>query len=163
VGAKIAVVMESHFGERMAPPPSTERVLEDGRKGRKNKKGFYTYDGKNKRVDPTVYAVLPGGSSRRRIDRKAIQDRLTMAFLNEAVACLEDGILRSPRDGDVGAIFGLGFPPFLGGPFRYLDTLGAAAAVEALDRLRGAHGPRFEAAGMLKDMARKGDRFHAAA
>jgi 3-hydroxyacyl-CoA dehydrogenase/enoyl-CoA hydratase/3-hydroxybutyryl-CoA epimerase len=163
VGAKVALVMERHFGERMAAPPSTAKLLEDGRKGRKSQKGFYTYDGKKKRVDPTVYTVLPGGASRRRFDRKDIQERLTLAFLNEAVLCLQDGILRSPRDGDVGAIFGLGFPPFRGGPFRYLDTLGAAVAVDALDRLRAAHGPRLEAAGMLRDMARKGDRFHAAA
>jgi 3-hydroxyacyl-CoA dehydrogenase/enoyl-CoA hydratase/3-hydroxybutyryl-CoA epimerase len=163
VGEKIAVVMERHFGERVAPPPSTARVVEDGRKGRKNKKGFYTYDGKKKRVDPSVYAVLPGGPSRRPFGRKDIQERLTMAFLNEAVMCLQDGVLRSPRDGDVGAIFGLGFPPFLGGAFRYLDTLGAGAVVATLDRLRAAHGPRFEAAGLLRDKARTGEGFHAAA
>jgi 3-hydroxyacyl-CoA dehydrogenase/enoyl-CoA hydratase/3-hydroxybutyryl-CoA epimerase len=163
VGAKIAGVMERHFGERVAPPPSTARVVEDGRKGRKNKKGFYTYDGKKKRVDPTVYAVLPGGSSRRSFAQKDIQDRLNMAFLNEAVLCLQEGILRSPRDGDVGAIFGLGFPPFLGGPFRHLDSMGAGDAVDALDRLRDAHGRRFEAAEMLREKARKGERFHAAA
>jgi 3-hydroxyacyl-CoA dehydrogenase/enoyl-CoA hydratase/3-hydroxybutyryl-CoA epimerase len=163
VGAKIAVVMEGHLGERVAPPPSTKKVLEDGRKGRKNRKGFYTYDGKKKRVDSTVYGVLPGGAERRPFERRAIQERLTMAFLNEAVLCLQDGILRSPRDGDVGAIFGLGFPPFLGGPFRYLDTLGAAAAVDALDKLRDVHGTRFEAAELLRDKARRGEGFHAVA
>jgi 3-hydroxyacyl-CoA dehydrogenase/enoyl-CoA hydratase/3-hydroxybutyryl-CoA epimerase len=163
VGAKIAVVMGRHLGDRVAQPPSTAKVLEDGRKGRKNKKGFYTYDRGKKRVDPTVYAVLPGGSKRRPVAREAVQERLNLAFLNEAVLCLQEGILRSPRDGDVGAIFGLGFPPFLGGPFRYLDSLGAGSVVDSLDRLRDAHGRRFEAADLLREKARRGERFHAVA
>ena len=79
------------------------------------------------------------------MDGRLIQERLVFAFLNEAVLCLQDGILRSARDGDVGAIFGLGFPPFLGGPFRYLDHLGARFAVEVLERLAGQHGERFRA------------------
>ena len=81
-------------------------------------------------------------------------------FLNESALCLEEGILRSPRDGDVGAIFGLGFPPFLGGPFRYLDHLGARFAVEILERLRAKHGGRFAPAALLQDMARDGKSFH---
>jgi 3-hydroxyacyl-CoA dehydrogenase/enoyl-CoA hydratase/3-hydroxybutyryl-CoA epimerase len=82
------------------------------------------------------------------------------AFLNEAVFCLEEGILRHPRDGDVGAIFGLGFPPFLGGPFRYLDHLGARFAVEVLERLQARHGARFKPATMLVEMAQDGTSFH---
>jgi 3-hydroxyacyl-CoA dehydrogenase/enoyl-CoA hydratase/3-hydroxybutyryl-CoA epimerase len=62
----------------------------------------------------------------------------------------------------VGAIFGLGYPPFLGGPFRHLDRLGAPAAVATLERLREQHGKRFEPAAMLRDMAREGRSFHAA-
>jgi len=161
VGAKVAHTMHSAFGERMTPPASMEAVLADGRQGRKNRKGFYTYDGGTKRVDTTVYAALPGGGSRRAFPTSQVQERLVFAFLNEAVRCLGDGILRSPRDGDVGAIFGLGFPPFLGGPFRYLDKLGARAAVETLERLQGRHGERFEPAPMLRDLAREGRSFHA--
>jgi 3-hydroxyacyl-CoA dehydrogenase/enoyl-CoA hydratase/3-hydroxybutyryl-CoA epimerase len=114
-------------------------------------------------VDASVYGLLRGGSSRRKIARKDIQDRLVFTFLNEAVTCLQESVLRSPRDGDVGAIFGLGFPPFLGGPFRYLDSLGAAAAVGTLERLASQHGPRFQPATMLVDVARDGRRFHASA
>ena len=147
----------------MALPPATDKMLSDGRLGRKTKKGFYTYDGrKKKRVDETVYSLLPGGTRRRSVARRDVQDRLVFAFLNEAVLCLQNGILRSPRDGDVGAIFGLGFPPFLGGPFRYLDRMGADAAVGQLEKLRGIHGARFEPAAMLEDMAREGRSFHAA-
>ena len=46
-------------------------------------------------------------------------------MLNEAARALDEGVVRSPRDGDVGAIFGIGFPPFLGGPLRHLDEIGA--------------------------------------
>jgi len=161
VGAKIAKVMHQAFGERMAPPVSMERVLVDGRQGRKNKKGFYTYGAGQKGVDHTVYAVLPGGGSRRALALPEAQDRLVFSFLNESVLCLQEGILRSPRDGDVGAIFGLGFPPFLGGPFRYLDKVGARVAVETLERLQGRHGERFAPAPLLRDLAREGRSFHA--
>jgi 3-hydroxyacyl-CoA dehydrogenase/enoyl-CoA hydratase/3-hydroxybutyryl-CoA epimerase len=162
VGAKVAKIMVEHFGERMAPPALMGRVLSDGRQGRKNKRGFYTYDGKRKRVDASVYTLLPGDAARRPFDPREIQDRLVFAFLNEAVFCLQEGILRSPRDGDVGAIFGLGFPPFLGGPFRYLDHLGARFAVELLERLANAHGDRFRPAVMLSNLAKEGRGFHAA-
>jgi 3-hydroxyacyl-CoA dehydrogenase/enoyl-CoA hydratase/3-hydroxybutyryl-CoA epimerase len=137
------------------------RVVADGRQGRKNKRGFYTYAGKEKRVDASVYALLPEGAGRRAGEPREVQERLVFAFLNESALCLQEGILRSPRDGDVGAIFGLGFPPFLGGPFRYLDHLGARFAVETLERLQAAHGDRFRPAPILAEMAREGRRFHA--
>jgi len=107
-----------------------------------------------------VYAVL-GSAPRRAFEPQEIQERLVFAFLNEAVLCLQSGILRSPPDGDVGAIFGLGFPAFLGGPFRYLDRLGARFATEVLERLRTRHGERFKPARMLLDKARDGKNFHA--
>jgi 3-hydroxyacyl-CoA dehydrogenase/enoyl-CoA hydratase/3-hydroxybutyryl-CoA epimerase len=161
VGARVARVLHHAYGERMAPAAAMTSVVESGRLGRKNGRGFYRHDGKGKarRPDESVYALLPV-AERRPFDTREIQDRLAFAFLNEAVLCLQDGILRSPRDGDVGAIFGLGFPPFLGGPFRYLDQLGARFAAEMLERLAGKHGPRFEPAVLLRDMAKAGKRFH---
>ncbi len=160
VGAKVAKVMHDAFGERMSPPASMAKVLADGRLGRKNKRGFYTYDGKRKEVDRSVYALLPGGETRRPVDERDVQDRLVFAFLNEAVLCLQEGILRSPRDGDVGAIFGLGFPPFLGGPFRYLDHLGARFSTSMLEKLSARHGERFRPADLLVTMAKEGKSFH---
>jgi 3-hydroxyacyl-CoA dehydrogenase/enoyl-CoA hydratase/3-hydroxybutyryl-CoA epimerase len=161
VGAKVAKVMHQHFGERMTPPAGMERVLADGRLGRKNERGFYTYDGRKKQVDTSVYELLSGRG--RPFETREIQDRTLFALLNESVLCLQEGVLRSPRDGDVGAIFGFGFPPFLGGPFRYLDHLGARFAVEVLEGLAGRHGPRFAPAGMLAEMARTGRTFHGSA
>jgi 3-hydroxyacyl-CoA dehydrogenase / enoyl-CoA hydratase / 3-hydroxybutyryl-CoA epimerase len=161
VGAKVAKILHHAFGDRMIPPESMTRVVEQGRQGRKNKRGFYLYDagGKKQGVDATVYALLPG-VTRKPIEAREIQERLTFSFLNEAVLCLQEGILRSPRDGDVGAIFGLGFPPFLGGPFRYLDHLGARFAAEVLERLRARHGDRFQPAPLLLERAREGKTFY---
>jgi 3-hydroxyacyl-CoA dehydrogenase/enoyl-CoA hydratase/3-hydroxybutyryl-CoA epimerase len=160
VGGKVAKVMHDAFGERLSPPASMAKILADGRLGRKNKRGFYTYGGGKKEVDRTVYALLPGGETRSKTDPREIQDRLVFAFLNEAVLCLQEGILRSPRDGDVGAIFGLGFPAFLGGPFRYLDHLGARFATSMLERLSARHGERFRPADLLVTMAKEGKGFH---
>ena len=154
VAARVAGVMQRAFGERMTPPASMATLVSDGRKGRKAGRGFYTYDRGKKRVDESVYALLL--SSRRPLDVHRTQQRLVFAFLNEVVRCLQEGILRSPRDGDVGAVFGLGFPPFLGGPFRYLDRLGARFALETMETLR------FEPAPLLMDLAREGRTFHAA-
>jgi 3-hydroxyacyl-CoA dehydrogenase/enoyl-CoA hydratase/3-hydroxybutyryl-CoA epimerase len=158
VAAKVATILMQAFGERMSPPASMAAVVEDGRLGRKNKRGFYVYNGK-KVPDETIYALLPSGTPRRTFDTRDIQDRLVFSFLNEAARCLEEGILRSPRDGDVGAIFGLGFPAFRGGPFRYLDKLGARFAVEVLERLAAHHGERFRPAAILVDHARSGAPF----
>jgi 3-hydroxyacyl-CoA dehydrogenase / enoyl-CoA hydratase / 3-hydroxybutyryl-CoA epimerase len=161
VGAKVAKVLHHAFGDRLAPPASMARVIEDGRQGRKNGRGFYVYeDGKKKDVDPAVYGLVSGDAPRKPMDPRDIQERLVFAFLNEAVLCLQEGILRSARDGDVGAIFGLGFPPFLGGPLRYLDHLGARFAVEVLERLQARHGSRFAPAPLLVTMAQEGKGFY---
>jgi 3-hydroxyacyl-CoA dehydrogenase/enoyl-CoA hydratase/3-hydroxybutyryl-CoA epimerase len=160
VGAKVGHILHAAFGERMAPPPALDDFVAAGRLGRKNGKGFYTYGGKAKRVDETVYDLLPGGRARKPFRDEEIRDRLVLPFVNEAIRCLGEGILRSARDGDVGAVFGLGFPPFRGGPFRFADTLGAKALLEKLERLRGRYGERFEPAPLLVELAKSGGTFH---
>jgi 3-hydroxyacyl-CoA dehydrogenase/enoyl-CoA hydratase/3-hydroxybutyryl-CoA epimerase len=160
VGAHVTKIVHEAFGERMAPPPGVDKMLTDGRKGRKNGKGFYTYGGKKKEVDLTIYDLMPGGRNRKSVPDDEIQDRCTLQMVNEAVLCLDEGILRTPRDGDIGAIFGLGFPPFLGGPFRYADTRGIADVVRRLEDLASKHGVRFAPAKGLKDRAKSGKRFY---
>jgi 3-hydroxyacyl-CoA dehydrogenase/enoyl-CoA hydratase/3-hydroxybutyryl-CoA epimerase len=80
-------------------------------------------------------------------------------MLNEAVRCLEDGVLRSARDGDVGAVMGIGFPPFRGGPFYHLDRIGAAAALQRIRALEERFGARFAPAPLLARKAEAGGGF----
>ncbi len=149
VGEKVGKILHEAFGDRMAPPAALHDVVAGGRLGRKNGKGFYTYGGKEKRVDQSVYDLLPGGRSRKRFSAEEIQERVVLQLVNEAIRCLGEGILRSARDGDVGAVFGLGFPPFRGGPFRWADTVGSKALLEKLGKLRAQHGERFAPAPLL--------------
>lgn len=159
VGAKIARILHDAFGGRMAPPGNFARLLADDRRGRKNGRGFYRYENGEKRgVDDTVYEVL-GGGGRVDMDPTDLQERLVSLFLNEAARCLEDGVLRSARDGDLGAVLGLGFPPFRGGPFTHIDRLGGGSVVAALDRLTATHGERYAAADILRDRAVAGTPF----
>ena len=81
-------------------------------------------------------------------------------MVNEAARCLESGVLRCARDGDIGAVFGLGFPPFLGGPFRYADALGASHLVGRLEHFAQIHGERYQPAGILSGLAERGERFY---
>ncbi len=159
VGAKIAPIMVEAFGSRMAPPPSMEAVANDGRQGRKNGRGFYRYDdGKRLGPDESVYELIDT-HARRVIPRDAIQRRCSLMMINEAVRCLEEGILRSARDGDIGAVFGLGYPPFRGGPFHTIDRVGADEVVARLERLADKHGDRFAPAGLLQEHAASGEPF----
>ena len=81
-------------------------------------------------------------------------------MLNEAARAFGEGVVRSPRDGDIAALFGFGFPPFRGGPLRHADDLGAARLVGELERLEERHGARFAPSDVLRDLARRNARFY---
>lgn len=163
VGAKISPILAKELGERFVAPGAFDKLLADGRKGKKTEKGFYLY-GKNakkgkKLVDETVYSVL-GVTAAPRLNRDEISSRCMVQMLNEAVRTLEEGIIASARDGDIGAIFGIGFPPFLGGPFRYIDQLGAANLLAQLRNLESRFGSRFAPAPLLVQMAEQQQKFY---
>jgi len=132
----------------------------DGRLGRKNGRGFYRYQG-GKRLGPddSVYQ-LAGVTKMPNVDEPWVERRLVYAMLNEAARAEADGVIRSPRDGDIGAIFGIGFPPFRGGPLRMIDSVGAAQVVRTLRELGDAHGARFDPAPSLVEMAGRGGRYY---
>jgi 3-hydroxyacyl-CoA dehydrogenase/enoyl-CoA hydratase/3-hydroxybutyryl-CoA epimerase len=160
VAGKAAGVMHGAFGARLAPSDFVRAMTEDGRLGRKNGRGFYRYEsGKRLGPDDSVYP-LAGVTKQPNIDERWVERRLVYAMLNEAALAAADGVIRSPRDGDIGAIFGIGFPPFRGGPLRMIDSVGAAQVVRTLRELGDAHGGRFDPAPSLVEMAGRGGRYY---
>jgi 3-hydroxyacyl-CoA dehydrogenase/enoyl-CoA hydratase/3-hydroxybutyryl-CoA epimerase len=144
VGSHIIRVLTEAFGQRLIVPSWVANIETEGRKGRKNAHGFYRYeDGKKSGVDDTIYKHMPQGTARLSLDGHNMAERCLYVFLNEAARCLSEGILSSADDGDMGAVFGLGFPPFLGGPFHYARELGRDKVRENLLRLAEKHGSRF--------------------
>jgi 3-hydroxyacyl-CoA dehydrogenase/enoyl-CoA hydratase/3-hydroxybutyryl-CoA epimerase len=160
VGRKAGKVMHEKFGVRLEPASILVTMVEAGRLGRKNGKGFYQYaDGKKQGVDESVYKLL-GVLRRDEMAPTMVQQRLLYAMLNEAAMAAGEGVVRSPRDGDIGAVFGIGFPAFRGGPLRMIDDLGASRVVQMLRSLEASHGPRFHPADALVAMAEEGERFY---
>lgn len=162
VGAKISPILLTELGERFAAPSAFDALLNDGRKGKKNRKGFYRYDKKakgKKLVDESVYQVL-GIMPNKETAKTEIAQRCIIQMLNEATRCLDDGIINSVRDGDIGAIFGIGFPPFLAGPFSYIDKLGIDEVIRLLTHYQSMHGERFAPSALLLSMQNDNKTFY---
>lgn len=163
VGQHASQVLHQAFGDRMAPVEGLHRLIEGGALGRKSGAGFYRYRGGRRHgVNHAALAQLGSVGTSGAVPRADVEARLIFSMLNEAARAVTEEVVRSPRDGDVGAVYGIGFPPFLGGPLRYLDDLGAAAAVATLARLAARYGSRFAPAPGLTDMAKTGARFYRA-
>jgi 3-hydroxyacyl-CoA dehydrogenase/enoyl-CoA hydratase/3-hydroxybutyryl-CoA epimerase len=162
VAHKAAETMRAAFGERMKGGNTLDRMLAAGRLGRKNGRGFYRYrKGRKAGPDGAVYGLL-GARPAEDVPMDLVERRLVYAMLNEAaMACAED-VIRSARDGDIGAIYGIGFPAFRGGPLRLVDDLGASKVVSTLQELEDQYGERFRPAPALVEMARQGGRYYPA-
>lgn len=165
VGAHVSEVLGPLFTARGGKPNTAmKRLIMAGYKGRKNNRGFYLYgdkaSGKKKEVNKNIYNFF-GGSKRIKFDVSEIQNRLSLMMVNEAALCLQYGILQSPRDGDIGAVFGLGFPPFLGGPFRYMDSQGLPKILSLMEKLAETKGPRFTPAQIIRERNANNQRFYA--
>ena len=161
VAAHVTEVLSDLFAEQGVQPVNRGRVLMDaGLLGKKGGKGFYSYTQGKKKVNPEIYPLIRAGG-RRQLPVDQIQERLSLQFVNQAVLCLQEEILASPEDGDLGAVLGLGFPPFRGGPFRHIDAVGASEIIRQLEKWRKEHGDRFRPAQMLLDRARNDVSFSA--
>ena len=168
VAAHAGATMRRHFGDRLAPPLVFQRMLDDGRAGRKAGRGFYRYgdDGKKagrgaEAVDDEVYALLDWSPAAAPLPPEEIVERCWLQMLNETARTMEDGVIENPVDVDVGVIFGLGFPPFRGGILREADRRGLPWVVERLEHYAERHGERLEPARLLREMAAEGRTFHA--
>ncbi len=161
VAEKAGNVMHEAFGERMKPAGALGRMLGATRLGRKNGRGFYRYkEGHKAGVDKSVYALL--GVRHTDADPSLVQRRLVYAMLNEAAMACAENVVRSVRDADIGAIFGIGFPAFRGGPLRMIDDVGAGRVVETLYQLQEQYGERFRPAPSLLEMSRRSGRYYPA-
>jgi 3-hydroxyacyl-CoA dehydrogenase/enoyl-CoA hydratase/3-hydroxybutyryl-CoA epimerase len=163
LGVKIARATKQAMGAEY-PDEAVDKVLfwlaDQGRLGRKSKSGFYAYDDKGDRL-----GLWDGLEARYPLDKAQpsltdVQHRLLFAQVLEAVRALEEGVLTDIREGDVGAILGWGFAPWSGGPFSWLDIIGAARAVDICRSLTAQFGPRFHAPALLREMAEKGETFY---
>jgi 3-hydroxyacyl-CoA dehydrogenase/enoyl-CoA hydratase/3-hydroxybutyryl-CoA epimerase len=165
VGAKIGPILQAELGDRFAPPEAFNKLISDKRLGKKVQKGFYLYKDKKgkkvtkKLVDESIYSLLNITVKDKKTNTELVQ-RCVYMMLNEAARCLDEGIIRNARDGDIGAIFGIGFPPFLGGPFHYIDTLGAKTLVTKLNQWSNEFGERFKPCQALITMADSGDKYY---
>ncbi len=166
-GVHGAEVMAEGFPDRMKPDykGGIKHLFENNRLGQKNGVGFYKYEtdkkGKPKKLaDNATYELLKAvQTDSRQVDDQEIIDRMMIAFCNETVRCLEDNIVASAGEADMAMIMGVGFPPFRGGPCRYIDQIGVANYVELCNKY--AHlGKAYEAPAKLVTMAANGETFY---
>ena len=155
---KVAGILHQAFGDKAVPSPILEKMVDAGRLGKKSGSGFYQYNRKERQPDAEVYRVIAEHiSAGETLPAFEIQERCILVMINEAARCLEEEIVRHPRDVDIGMIFGTGFPPFRGGLLTYADNLGSGKVVGLLEKYAEKYGDRFAPAGLLQDMA-KGDK-----
>ncbi|MDX3899841.1 MAG: 3-hydroxyacyl-CoA dehydrogenase NAD-binding domain-containing protein [Sphingobium sp.] len=165
LGNKIVLAAQKELGDAYVAQRSDAvmaKMVELGRLGRKSAKGWYDYpEGGKKALWPGLGDLYPRAADQPGVD--AVKERLLYRQLIECARCFEEGVLETPEDGDIGAIFGWGFAPYTGGPFSHMDTVGIAHVVAVLDRLAAEHGDRFAPTAQLRAMAASGGTFYQAA
>jgi 3-hydroxyacyl-CoA dehydrogenase / enoyl-CoA hydratase / 3-hydroxybutyryl-CoA epimerase len=161
---EVGIEIAAHAGETLARafkdriPPTTilAEMVARGDTGRKVGRGFYLWPPRSRvpgplrrltirpqrKPNPFVEAQL----TRRTFSESDIQDRLVLLFVNEAIRCLDEGVIQTAADGDLGAVLGLGFPAFTGGPFHYAESVGLPTLAKKLSGLAEKHGRRYEPA-----------------
>ena len=163
LGAKIARATKEALGDDYDQSSADDLIfwMEGlGRLGRKSGAGFFDYDEKGKRQGYWAGLADQYPRAEDQPDLITVQHRLMFAQVLEAVRALEEGVLEDIREGDVGAILAWGFAPWSGGPFSWLDMIGAAYAAERCDALAAEYGARFETPALLREMAENDETFY---
>ena len=159
VAGHVARTLNAAFGDRLAPPALLKKVDEAKMVGKKGGEGIYSYaEGKRTTINPKVAAWITAQPTKKQ--RGEIQDRLALAMVNEAARVLESGIVSDPRTLDLAMIFGTGFPPFLGGPLSYADSVGIKVIHQKLEMLSRVAGENYAPCQLIKDMAARGESFY---
>ncbi len=153
--AAAGIPYKEHPGERVL-----RQVCELGRVGKKAGKGFYDYAaGGEKSLWPGLAELYPVKAMNEQPEQRELIDRMMFAQANETARCLQEGVLRSVADANIGSIFGWGFAPFQGGALQFINSYGVPEFVARSRELAARHGERFEPAALLVTMAEKGERF----
>jgi len=162
VGDKVSHILNEAFGDRMLPASLNSKAVAAGRLGKKNGKGLYNYEGprKTKELDPKIYEIMGVKPTPNRLATEEIIERCILPMINEASRCLEEGIVGSASEVDLGMIMGTGFPPFRGGLLRYADTLGPRAIVDRLRKYEARFGARFAPSPALLARAQNEQKFY---
>jgi len=156
VALEVARTLAAAYPDRMSVPAFFPKMVEAGLLGRKSGRGFYEYPASGS-GNGAVFAnrdalgLRPGGT---RLDAESLRNRMIYRMLDEAVRCLDERVVGTPGDADLGMVLGAGFPPFRGGPLRYIDAMGADAIVSGMDALR--LGPCMR----LREMAARNLKFY---
>jgi enoyl-CoA hydratase/long-chain 3-hydroxyacyl-CoA dehydrogenase len=166
VSGHVNHTLTAALGTRMAGGDAKlfDEMISKGFLGKKSGKGFYVQPKSKKEkksINPEALEIL---KSYQKTDLKLSDEdalnRLLSRFVNEAVLCVQDEIIASPTEGDIGAVFGIGFPPFIGGPFRYVDRVGSTKFSDMMLRFADKYGEQFTPAPLLQDMAKTNKKFH---
>lgn len=155
VAEKAGKVMAKAYGEDVASPGVSEKLVAAGRLGKKTGKGLYLHRGRKPVPDPEALRLL-GIERRRRVAGAEAVERTIYPMVNEAARCLAQGVVRSAGELDLAMVMGIGFPPFRGGLLRFAEEEGLSKIVEALARLSDRLGPRFAPSAALLEKAGSG-------
>lgn len=163
VGEKVAHILFEAFGSRMQPAPFNAKIIAAGRLGKKNGKGMYEYGesgGRKKELNPEIYKILGVEPHAGKVSGEEIVDRCILPMINEASRCLEEQVVATAAEVDLGMIMGTGFPPFRGGLLKYADTVGIDLIVDRLKKYQAKFGARFEPAPALLIRQQKKQKFY---
>ncbi|MFT6069191.1 MAG: 3-hydroxyacyl-CoA dehydrogenase/enoyl-CoA hydratase/3-hydroxybutyryl-CoA epimerase [Bacteriovoracaceae bacterium] len=163
VGVKVAKILHDGLGDRAKASGASDLLVDKGFLGKKTSAGFYLYDENGKVAGPNeeVTRLLP--SQRKKMDETEIQMRVVLPMINEASIILEEGIVKTPAEVDLGLIFGIGFPPFRGGLLKHADSEGLERILSAIEKFSTeVDFDRYQPSGYLKDLVSQKKKFYEA-